>query len=89
LTRFGQRNESRDIMVHEIDLAWSLANTAAVYLDTGGRHDLYINLGVGETFAVISLLIAVIAREKARPPDSTAPRVGGSRSGRASVRSRL
>lgn len=68
MTRFGQRNESRDIMVHEIDLAWSLANTAAVYLDTAGRHDLYITLGVGETFAAISLLIAVIAREKAQLP---------------------
>jgi hypothetical protein len=55
-------------MVHEFDLAWALANTAAVYLDTAGRHDLYITLGVGETFAAISLLIAVIAREKAELP---------------------
>jgi len=55
-------------MVHELDLAWVLANTAAVYLDSAGRHDLYITLGVGETFAAISLLIAVIARERAQLP---------------------
>jgi len=56
------------MIVHEIDLAWSLANIAAAHLDTADRHDLYITLGVGETFAAISLLIAVIAREKAQLP---------------------
>ena len=60
-------------MVHELDLAWALAGTAAVYLDTAGRHDLYITLGIGETFAAISLLIAVIAREKAALPGGLMP----------------
>jgi len=66
-------------MVHELDLAWTLAHSAAVYLDTAGRHDLYITLGVGETFAVdetfaaICLLIAVIAREKAQLPADLMP----------------
>jgi len=60
-------------MVHELDLAWALANTAAVYLDTAGRHDLYITLGVGETFAAISLLIGVIARGKAQLPADLMP----------------
>ena len=60
-------------MVHELDLAWTLAHSAAVYLDTAGRHDLYITLGVGETFAAICLLIAVIAREKAQLPADLMP----------------
>jgi hypothetical protein len=55
-------------MIDEVGLAWALANTVDVYLSIVERHDLYIAIGIGETFAAISLLITVIAREKATLP---------------------
>ena len=55
-------------MIDEVGLAWALANTADAYLGIVERHDLYIAIGIGETFAAISLLITVIAREQAMLP---------------------
>lgn len=55
-------------MIDEIGLAWALANTADVYLTVVERHDLYIAIGIGETFVAISLLITVIARERVTLP---------------------
>ncbi len=50
-------------MIDEVGLAWALAHVAEAYLSTAEAHELYIAIGVGETFAAISLLIAVAARE--------------------------
>jgi hypothetical protein len=55
-------------MIDEVGLAWALANTADVYLSVVERHELYIAIGIGETFAAISLLIAAVARERVTLP---------------------
>jgi hypothetical protein len=48
----------------ETDLAWALAQVADPYLDPVERHDIYIAIGVGETFQAITASIAAIARAR-------------------------
>lgn len=50
----------------EAEVAWSLADAARPYLDTTERNDVFIAIGVGETFAAICLLVDVITRADAR-----------------------
>ncbi len=50
----------------EAEVAWSLADTARLCLDTAERNDVFIAIGIGETFAAISLLLDAITRADAR-----------------------
>jgi hypothetical protein len=56
--------------VDEADLAWALAQAAHPHLDAVERHDIYIRIGVGETFSAISSLIAtVVGRQLTLPAE--------------------
>jgi hypothetical protein len=54
--------------VDEAELAWALAQATHPHLDTVERHDIYIAIGVGETFSAIASLIAtVVGRQLSLP----------------------
>ena len=50
----------------EAEVAWSLVDAARPYLYTTERNDVFIAIGVGETFAAIGVLLDVITRVDAR-----------------------
>lgn len=55
-------------MVDEVSLAWRLADVADLYLSTAERHDIYIAIAVGDTFAAIGLLTTIAVREGVSVP---------------------
>ena len=46
----------------ETDLAWALARVADPYLNAQERNDLYVAIGVGETYQAIGSLLAAVVR---------------------------
>ena len=56
-------------MINEVQLAWVLATVADPYLNTAERHDVYIEIAVGDTFAAICRLLAIVAREDRTLPE--------------------
>jgi hypothetical protein len=50
----------------EAEVAWSLADAARLSLDTTERNDVFIAIGIGETFAAICLLLDAITRADTR-----------------------
>jgi hypothetical protein len=49
----------------EVELAWSLADTASRYLDTTTRNNVFVAIGISETFDAIGLLLNAISRADA------------------------
>lgn len=54
---------NQETMINEVQLAWVLATVADPYLSTAERHDVYIEIAVGDMFPVICRLTAIVARE--------------------------
>ena len=52
----------------ETDLAWALAQVADAYLGPVERNDVYIAIGLGETYQAVAALIAVIVRHRIALP---------------------
>jgi len=50
--------------MHDMELAWSLAEAAGHCLDGSKRSDVYVALGAGDTYAVIRDLTRVAVREQ-------------------------
>lgn len=48
--------------VVEAELTWALAEVAGAHLDVAERNNLYVAIGIGETFFAIGLLTAAIVR---------------------------
>lgn len=48
-------------MVDETKLAWALAQAAQPHLDVVDRNNIYVAIGIGETFSAIHFLIAALA----------------------------
>jgi hypothetical protein len=56
--------------VQETDLAWALAEVAERHLSLVERNDLYIAIGVGDTFAAVrNLITSAAAKRIALPAD--------------------
>jgi hypothetical protein len=52
----------------EAKLAWALAHAAAPHLNAAERNDIYVAIGVGETFSAISSLTATVVRKRLTLP---------------------
>jgi hypothetical protein len=50
----------------ETELAWSVADIASRHLDATQRNDVFVAIGVGETFAAICLLLGAVTRADAK-----------------------
>jgi hypothetical protein len=52
------------LLLEETNLAWALAEAAKPYMNAVERNDVYMAIGVGETFAAIRQLIATAAAKR-------------------------
>ena len=46
----------------ESRLAWLLAETASPFLDADQHHDMFVAIGIGDTFTAIALALDAISR---------------------------
>jgi hypothetical protein len=60
---------NQETMINEVQLAWVLATVADPYLSTAERHDVYVEIAVGDMFPVICRLTAIVAREDLALPE--------------------
>jgi hypothetical protein len=51
-------------MVEEAKLAWALAQVADPHLNAAERNDIYVKIGVGETFSAIFSLITTVVHKR-------------------------
>jgi hypothetical protein len=56
----------RTIAPDDTKLAWALAETARAHLTTSESNQIYIAIGIGESFAAIDVLLTAILREQLR-----------------------
>jgi hypothetical protein len=54
--------------VEEAKLAWAIAQVTHPHFDAVERHDIYVTIGVGETFSAISSLIAMVVGKRLTLP---------------------
>lgn len=59
-------------MYGELELAWSLADTASQYLDPDQRNKMFVAIGVGETLTAIRLALEAITCARCRVGDRVA-----------------
>jgi hypothetical protein len=59
-------------VVDETELAWALAEVAHPVLNAVERTDVYIAIGVDETFSAICFLMATLARKRLPLPSDLA-----------------
>jgi hypothetical protein len=59
----------------ESRLAWSLADMAVNYLDTDQRNELFVAIGVGDTFVAICIALDVISRAHCSVESGTAAKL--------------
>jgi hypothetical protein len=51
-------------LMHEADLAWTLALAVKPHLDTVERNDIFVALGAGDTFSAMRRLLRLVAVKK-------------------------
>lgn len=54
--------------LEEAKLAWAIAQVTHPHFDAVERHDIYVTIGVGETFSAISSLIAMVVGKRLTLP---------------------
>jgi hypothetical protein len=59
----------------ESRLAWTLAETASPFLDSDQRNQMFVAIGIGDTFAAIRLALEVISRAHCNVEECTATRL--------------
>jgi hypothetical protein len=59
----------------ESRLAWALAETACPFLDTDERNEMFVAIGIGDTFAAIRQTLEVISRAHRSVDGRTATRL--------------
>jgi hypothetical protein len=64
-------------LVRETSLAWALAEAAKLHLNAVERTDVYVSIGVGETFAAIKDLITLAAGKRIALPAELVHRCHG------------
>jgi hypothetical protein len=57
----GTNKDTRQVIPHEANLAWTLALAAKPHLDAVERNDVFVAIGAGETFTAIHALLKWVA----------------------------